>query len=48
MPSCLPLALFSVVTDMRLANGILFPMPITLDVAEEEVRFLPLSRYWCC
>ena len=27
-----------VVENMRLANGLLWPMPITLDVSEEEVR----------
>jgi len=30
-----------VVENMRLASGLLWPMPITLDVTEEEVRAHP-------
>ncbi len=34
----------SVVTDMRLANGALWPMPITLDVSEEFAEGLELGQ----
>jgi sulfate adenylyltransferase len=34
---------YSVVDDLRLANGILFPIPVTLDVSREDVDRLSIK-----
>lgn len=35
--------LFSVLNDLRLSNGILFSIPITLDVSEQDIKSLKLA-----
>jgi len=34
---------FSVVNDLRLANGVLFPIPVTLDVSRTDLNRLSIS-----
>jgi ATP sulfurylase len=44
MISALDLTGCSVVDTLRLADGTLFPMPVTLDVSQEDVNRLSLTK----